>query len=346
MSDLPANIPSTGPRCTRDLHGQSLDERTEAIWGRAVGHAENFPVASWLCPAHLRPAVRAIYHFARCADDLADEGDWNPGQRQQALRRYRQALEGSLRQAAASSPKQPPGADLGLSNAPDTPLPEVQPHAAEDPGEPSNGDWPEVFVPLTQAVQRFQLPAAPLHGLLSAFEQDVARSASGQRCADGAELLAYCRCSANPVGRLLLHLYQVDDALALAQSDGICSALQLINFWQDISEDEPRGRHYLPLDSLRRHQAPPPSPDAQGQDAAALSAAVAELCHTARQLMEHNAALVHRLPGRAGWELRLVVQGGLRILDKIEASGFQSWRRRPTLRASDLPLMFWRAFWM
>lgn len=307
----------------------------EAVWGQPVGHAENFPVASWLCPAHLRPAVRAIYHFARCADDLADEGDLSAEQRLRALGRYRQALEHSLRQADPSSAK-------GTAHGSETAL-AAEPAPA---GEPGAGGWPEVFGPLTQAAARFQLPAAPLRDLLSAFEQDVARSASAQRCADSAELLAYCRCSANPVGRLLLHLYRVTDDQSLAMSDGICSALQLINFWQDIGVDEARGRHYLPQDSLRRHRAPAPTPDAQGRDAVALSAAVAELCRTARQLMEDNAGLVHRLPGRAGWELRLVVQGGLRILDKIEASGFQSWRQRPTLRALDLPLMLWRALRM
>lgn len=282
----------------------------------SVGHAENFPVASWLCPPAIRPAVMAIYHFARTADDLADEGDTPAAERLAALTAYRGELERCL---------------LDLS-------------ARE-------GAWQPVFERLREAVRTHQLPAQSLHDLLSAFEQDVRHTAEGLHYADPAQLLDYCSRSANPVGRLLLHLYGVGDATALRQSDQICSALQLINFWQDLSVDLPRQRHYLPEDLLIRHGlarsdfAPidpaGPVPDAATQ--ARMAAAVAELCAQARALMQAGAPLARRIPGRAGWELRLVVQGGLRILDHLQALDHRSWQVRPRLRASDLPRMVLRA---
>lgn len=278
-----------------------------------VTHYENFPVASVLCPRHLRPAIVAIYHFARTADDIADEGDATAEQRLTALAAYREALNACLAGCAAQ------------------------------------GRWANVFDPLAQAVAQHTLPAPLLHDLLSAFEQDVRHTASGHRYADTAELLDYCRLSANPVGRLLLHLYGVDDAVSLQQSDQICSALQLINFWQDISVDLPRQRVYLPSDALQRHGvrledlAPSAVPTSR---ASAQQALVAELCTQALGLMQAGAPLARRVPGRAGWELRLVVQGGLRILDAIAATQHRSWQTRPKLRKTDVPRLLWRALWM
>ena len=276
-----------------------------------INHYENFPVASWLCPARLRAPIAAIYHFARTADDLADEGDASPAERLQALAAYRQDL------TAACT-------------------------AAPIPPEPR---WAWVFGPLQQAIQQHQLPPQLLHDLLDAFVQDVEKTRDGAGYADQAELLAYCARSANPVGRLLLHLYGVTDAQALQQSDQICTALQLINFWQDLSVDLPRGRYYLPAADCARH----------GVTQAALLARhiqpsttllIAEQVSLARAAMQNGIPLVHRVPGRAGWELRLVVQGGLRILDRIEALQFGTLQTRPTLRRRDLALMLWRAIWM
>lgn len=274
-----------------------------------VGHYENFPVASWLCPPALRPAVIALYHFARTADDLADEGDLDTTERLAQLAAYRRALDQCLA------------------------------------GEPAASAWPGVFGPLTQAVRAHALPAPLLHDLISAFEQDVRHTAAGHVYADTAELLAYCRLSANPVGRLLLHLYGIADAPSLAQSDAVCSALQLINFWQDISVDHARGRHYLPADALARHDLTLGDFAGLGEPKvqARCQALVAELCAQAQALMLQGAPLAQRIPGRAGWELRLVVQGGLRILEKIAATGHRSWLQRPTVGKADVPLLLWRA---
>ena len=269
---------------------------------RGVDHYENFPVASFLCPPALRPAITAIYWFARTSDDLADEGDALPAQRLADLAAYR--------------------ADLQACVA----------------GKPVSNRWPQVFNHLQPVIAQFALPIDLLTDLLSAFEQDVLKT----RYTSQTELLDYCRRSANPVGRLLLHLYKVTDAESLAQSDCICTALQLINFWQDLGVDITRGRIYLPLDSFAQH----------GVDEAQLlrlevnpstTALVAANVAWAKALMLRGSPLVKKLPGRAGWELRLVVQGGLRIVEKIEQFGFATLRQRPKLNGWDGAVMLWRA---
>ncbi len=269
---------------------------------RAVDHYENFPVASWLCPPRLRPPIGAIYWFARTADDLADEGDTPASQRIADLAGYR--------------------ADLFACFS----------------GQPDSGRWPRVFPPLRQAIADFALPREPLDHLLDAFMQDVRMSRDGAVHVDRDSLLAYCRLSANPVGRLLLHLYGVREAEALRQSDAICSALQLVNFWQDVGVDLARGRYYLPAADCARHGIDPRHPDA-----AAFPRLLRELCEWTQGLMQAGAPLVHRVPGRAGWELRLVVQGGLRILEKIAAHGHDTRAWRPTVGAADAPRLLWRA---
>jgi squalene synthase HpnC len=175
---------------------------------------------------------------------------------------------------------------------------------------------------------------------MSAFEQDARQPAY----ADRSELLDYCSRSADPVGRLLLHLYGIDDGDALRRSDAVCSALQLINFWQDLSIDLPRGRVYLPSADMARHGLR--LEDLAAGDTPRSRALVADLCSWARRTMLDGAPLVHRVPGRAGWELRGVVQGGLRILDKIGDVDHAVLRYRPTLQGFDVPVLTWRALTM
>ncbi len=274
-----------------------------------VDHYENFPVASWLCPPRLRPPIAAIYHYARTADDIADEGHAPAQQRLDELAAYRTDL-------------------LAVAQ-----------------GLPHSGRWPRVFDPLAPVLQQFRLPVALLDDLLDAFAQDVRKTRDQASYADEAELRDYCRRSANPVGRLLLHLYDVQGEAALLESDAICSALQLINFWQDLSRDIPRGRHYLTDADCAAHGVQRAELAGLSPSAAILSMVEARV-RAARALMLRGAPLVHRIPGRAGWELRLVVQGGLRILDKIEALGFDTLRHRPAISAVDAPLLLWRSLWM
>jgi hydroxysqualene synthase len=271
----------------------------------SIDHYENFPVASVLCPPALRAAVVALYGFARTADDLADEGSASPVERQAALSAYRADLQAIYAKRAPST------------------------------------RWAHVFEPLRNSITPHALPMHLLTDLLSAFEQDVVKN----RYADRAELLDYCSRSANPVGRLMLHLYGVSDKHALTQSDAICTALQLINFWQDLGVDAKNGRIYLPATELARFDVAPEQV-LQRQDSPNMRAVVAGMVHWARGLILSGAPLVHAVPGRAGWELRLVVQGGLRILDKIEALQFTSLQTRPTLRWFDAPLLIWRAVGM
>ncbi len=272
----------------------------------SIEHYENFPVASWLCPKHLRPAITALYHFARTADDLADEGDVTTAQRQLDLRAYRQDLRAITAGAQASE------------------------------------RWArQVFTPLAGVLRDFNLPVVLLHDLLDAFEQDLHKTSY----ADRGELLDYCRRSANPVGRLLLHLYGIDDDLALQRSDAICSALQLINFWQDFSRDGPQGRVYVPQSDLLRYGLS--STELQAcHDSPAARKLIQDLCDWAEALMRSGAPLVHQIPGRAGWELRLVVQGGLRIVERIRAMQYASLIHRPALSAIDMPTMLWGAIRM
>ena len=274
-----------------------------------IDHYENFPVASWLCPPRLRPPIAAIYHFARTADDIADEGNAPPAERLADLAAYRADLH-AIARGAAPSPR-----------------------------------WARVFQALAVQMQAFQLPLQPLDDLLSAFAQDVRKTAAGDSYADWPELIDYCRRSANPVGRLLLHLYGVTDAQAQQESDAICTALQLINFWQDLSVDIPRGRYYLPLAECAVHGIVISDPARQfatlksDEKATNLIAACA---HQASASMQKGLKLVHRIPGRAGWELRAVTQGATRVLDKIDALGAAVLHQRPTVGKVDAPRILWR----
>jgi squalene synthase HpnC len=291
------------------------NERPDSVANapKPIGHYENFPVASLLCPRHLRAPITAIYHFARTADDLADEGEHTPAQRLQQLHDYRQCLQ----------------------------------RAAERNGTAPNANapWAAVFLPLRHAIQTHMLPVALLLDLLDAFVQDIEKSRDSADYANERELLDYCRRSANPVGRLMLHLYGVTDATALQRSDDICTALQLINFWQDLSVDVPRGRYYLTREDRARFGVSQDDVIACRQTTNATKL-IASYADSAGLRMQNGSKLVHQIPGRAGWELRLVVQGGLRILDKIAAQGYTTLLKRPRLTAWDFPIMLWRSLWM
>jgi len=274
-----------------------------------VDHYENFPVASVLCPRRWRAAVIAIYRFARTADDLADEGDVPAPTRMANLARLRAAMH-ALWQGGAS-----------------VPVPTA---------------WASMLAALDRARMRHVLPRQPFDDLLDAFEQDVRMTAAGERHPDDASLLDYCRRSANPVGRLLLHLAGLNDADAVRESDAICTALQLINFWQDLGRDLARGRCYVTDAALHRH-GPSRRADLRAWTDGELSPLVLEGCRQARSLMAHGWPLPDRLGGRFGWELRLVMQGGLRVLDKIEARHGRTVSYRPRLRAWDAPVLVARA---
>jgi squalene synthase HpnC len=274
----------------------------------AVDHYENFPVASILLPRRLRAPVGDIYRFARSADDIADEGDADDAQRLASLAAYR----AELRRIAQGKPGARPVADPALAR---------------------------VFDPLANTIARHQLPITPFYDLLSAFEQDI----TVKRYADMEALLDYCSRSANPVGRLMLHLYGAAAGPNLRDADAICTGLQLVNLWQDVRIDWRKERVYLPQDALRRHGV-------AEEDIAACRLGPAwenlmrDLIGRTRTLLHSGAPLARRLPGRIGLELRLVVQGGLRILERIEQARCDVFMNRPQLGAKDWGVMIWRAF--
>ena len=198
-----------------------------------------------------------------------------------------------------------------------------------------------MFARLGSIVSEHSLSLQPLRDLLSAFRQDVVTT----RYADYAQLLDYCRRSANPVGRLMLALYRVDGERNLREADAICSALQLINFWQDVGIDIGKGRIYLPQEDLVRFGVSEQD-IAAGADTPAWRALMAFEVERARALMLSGAPLATRLPGRIGWELRFVVQGGLRILERIEQAGYDVYRRRPQIGKRDYLVMLGRVLRM
>ena len=202
-----------------------------------------------------------------------------------------------------------------------------------------------MFLPLQSVLRSHQLPVPLLEDLLSAFAQDVEKTRDGEGYADRDELLDYCRRSANPVGRLLLHLYGITDAQALQRSDAICTALQLINFWQDLSEDLPRGRFYLTEADCQRFGITRQDLQA-AQVTPAMHQLLADSSAWAAALMHAGQDLVHQLPGRIGWELRLVVQGGWAILRKVQAQHGGNLHTRLQLNKGDWPGILWRALRM
>lgn len=271
-----------------------------------IDHYENFPVASLLLPRTLRAPVAIIYRFARSADDLADEGSASSAERLESLRGYDLQLERIER---------------GLA-------PNGSPEAA-------------LFNALGEVIKSYDLEIKPFRDLLSAFSQDTITP----RYETFEEVLDYCSRSANPVGRIMLALYRADQGEYRAWSDQICTALQLINFWQDVAVDLQKDRVYLPQEDLRRFGLTVESlPRCVGTSG--YRELMAFECQRARTIMLAGAPLARALSGRIGLELRLVVQGGLRILEKIEAADFDVFEHRPVLLKSDWMGMGLRAITM
>ena len=267
-----------------------------------VDHYENFPVASLLVPSRLRRPIEVIYHFARSADDIADEGDATPDERLASLAAYQAELD-----------------RIAAGSAPQTPL----------------------FTELAEVVRQHALPIQLLRDLLDAFAQDVVK----KRYADYPELLDYCRRSANPVGRLVLHLFGRTEPEHLEQSDCICTALQLINFWQDVAVDWQKDRVYIPQTDFP-HFRISEADIAAGRWSANWAALMDFEMDRALALMRRGAPLVHALPGRLGWEIRLTIQGGLRILERLRQVRGDVFERRPKLGKWDWLVLAGRSLTM
>ena len=261
----------------------------------ARAHYENFPIGSWLLPRRLRHDLAAVYAFARGADDLADEGCRAVLDRLERLAAWEEQLLACVR----------------------------DPASADDP----------IFLALGDTIARHDLPLEPLRDLLHAFERDAAGdTATFPTLAD---VLEYCRCSANPVGRIVLALFGYRDPERQARSDDICTALQLTNFWQDVAGDLARGRTYLPEEDMRRFPGcrAALAERAANDDFRRLLAF--EVART-RDLFVRGLPLAGMVSGRLAREVRLFARGGLAILGRITAADYDVFARRPTLTRGDL----------
>jgi squalene synthase HpnC len=230
-------------------------------------------------------------------------------------------------------------ADEGDDDAP-LRLEKLQGYRVELQGIQSNRTTSDpLFSDLARVVREHGLPLQPFHDLLDAFAQDVVKN----RYADYAEVLDYSRRSANPVGRLLLMLFRKDTEENLHFSDCICSALQIVNFWQDVRIDyETKDRIYLPQDDMQRFGVGEAQLREHRCDAA-FQALMRFQVERARRLMLEGKPLLDRLEGRFRLEIAITVEGGLRILEKLEQAGYDMFRHRPTHKWYDWPVLFFRA---
>lgn len=260
----------------------------------AKSHYENFPVGSWLIPKSRRKHVYSIYAFARTGDDFADEGYETSG------------LTEAERLAALDDWQQK--------------LEDCYAGRTDHP----------VFVALGATIKELNLPIHLLSDLLSAFKQDVTK----HRYASFDEVLDYCTRSANPVGRLILLLFNYRDEQLHRLSDYICTALQLANFWQDVSVDIGKNRVYLPEDEMARFGV---SIDDLRQSRFSESYAALLKFQVDRtwEIFKQGRPLPEAVSGRLKYELRLTWFGGTRILERIEELGYDTLNRRPTISTFD-----------
>jgi len=196
-----------------------------------------------------------------------------------------------------------------------------------------------VFVALADTVRRFDIPRAPFADLLTAFRSDV----NFTPFATLDDLLGYARCSANPVGRLVLYLFGYRDAERQRLSDLVCSGLQLANFWQDVAVDLAKGRVYLPEADLARFGVTP-GDLALGVATPAFIELMRHECAVARAMLADGAALSRLVDRRLSRDILMFAGGGLAILRAIERAGFDVFQRRPTLRKIDYLKLGWNAY--
>lgn len=269
----------------------------------ARAHYENFPVASRLLPAPMRPHVVAVYAFARIADDIADEGDEAPETRQSRLREWQQRLH----HAVAARPRPASSADRDAL----------------------------VLAAVGHTIGSLELPISLFDDLVSAFGQDITTT----RYASWADLFDYCRRSANPVGRLVLRIAGQRDEALDRSSDALCTALQLTNFWQDFGRDWAIGRVYVPREAQARSRAHEMDLSA-GRFTPEWSKTLEECVAVTRDSFERGRMVCDAVTGRLRYELRLTWLAGRRVLEQI---GGDLLHGRPALGRADVPALLWQA---
>jgi phytoene synthase len=278
----------------------------------ARSHYENFPVASLLLPAPMRPHVAAVYAFARVADDIADEGSALPAERREQLRLWQDRIH----RAAAE-------ADVDVGH--------VNDRAASD----RDG---LIALALGHSIRSLDLPLPLFDDLLSAFGQDTMTT----RYSSWADVFDYCRRSANPVGRLVLRIGGYRDDALDRSSDALCTALQLTNFWQDFGRDWRAGRLYVPRDEQIACGAVETELES-GRISPAWSRVLKRAAAVTRERFDEGRGVCDGVTGRLRLELRLTWLGGARMLERVDRSRDRLLDVRPTLGGGDVPLLLWRA---
>ena len=265
-------------------------------------HYENFPVASFLMPRAARKHIAAFYAFARIADDFADEGYRPPADRLMFLEDWQRRLD-----AAAVGQVELKG---------DT-------------------DHIAVFIAIRETLRVLPEDSrtkahALLSDLLSAFRQDVIK----KRYDTWADVLDYCRQSANPVGRLVLLVNGYREEAVAQHSDAVCTALQLTNFWQDLARDWAKGRLYVPLEVVATHHARLDALDKR-RWTKEWRKALSDVGARTEDLFAKGRPVADHVRGRLAWELRVTWLGGHRILDRLAAADYDVFSSRPSLTWRD-----------
>ncbi|MFM9834707.1 MAG: squalene synthase HpnC [Methylophilaceae bacterium] len=266
-------------------------------------HYENFPVASFVLPKHLRHPISLIYTFARQADDIADEGRHKAETRLAMLQSFRDQLD-----------------------------------IIEDNGHSKSA----FFKDFGAMIRKHNLPLSPFYDLLDAFGQDVTKV----RYENFTELLDYCRRSANPIGALLLYLFEKATPENLIYSNKVCTALQLINFYQDIAIDfedtNHKSRVYLCQDEMKQFGITEAQIATQHINADWENFMMFNIERAEAMLLEGK-PLEHILPGRIGLEMRMIIGGGEQVIYKLKSVRGDIFKHRPTLKVWDWPVILLKA---
>jgi hydroxysqualene synthase len=268
----------------------------------------------------MRPHIAAVYAFARVADDMADEGVATPSDRQAALGAWQRRLHAALGTADGAR-----AAGVG---------PGEQRQEREERHE--RGDL--IIAAVAHSIRTLDLPLSLFDDLVSAFGQDTMT----KRYSSWADVLDYCRRSANPVGRLVLRIAGYHEAALDRSSDALCTALQLTNFWQDFGRDWRAGRLYVP----REEQIAAGAGEAdlaRGTITESWSRALERCVSVTRERFAEGRAVCDGVRGRLRAELRFTWLGGARILERVERGRLTLFERRPALSRADVPVLLWRA---
>ncbi|MCX6170937.1 MAG: squalene synthase HpnC [Ignavibacteriales bacterium] len=262
-------------------------------------HYENFPVISYFLPKHLKEHVAVVYQFARQADDIADEGEFNSELRIENLELYEESLKKCIT------------------------------------GKFENDFW----FALNNTISVFKLTPKYFFDLLSAFRQDVVKT----RYKTFEEILNYCERSANPVGRIILEFFNIYDEESCRYSDSVCTALQLTNFYQDVSVDIQKGRIYVPIDEMQKFGVTEDKFELRKNNTNFEQLLKYEVDRT-KKLFREGRKLLPRLPKELKRQIQMTINGGEKILEIIEEYNYDVLHSRPSLTKLDYIKLFFRTF--